>query len=314
MPSGPMHAHEVRIDDALVRRLLAGQFPNWADLPLKRVESAGTVNAVYRLGADLAVRLPRIPEGAGDVDKEGEWLPRLAPLLPFPIPEILAVGVPGEEYPWRWAVLRWLDGELPVPGRLTDASALATDLGGFVRALWQIDLPGGPPAYRGGPLATVDDATRSAIDELHGTIDTSAATAAWEAALSAPLWTGPPTWVHSDLMPMNLLTRQGRLTAVLDFATLGTGDPACDLIAAWNLLPAEARPAFRHAVGTDDATWARGRGWALSMALLQLPYYRTTNPVIAANAEHVIREVLGELEQIVSAKSVDRWSVRRASP
>ncbi|WP_369243960.1 aminoglycoside phosphotransferase family protein [Streptomyces sp. R41] len=296
MPSGPMHAHEVRIDDTLVRRLLAAQFPKWADLPLKRVESSGTVNAIYRLGADLAVRLPRVPEGAGDVDKEWEWLPRLAPLLPFPIPEFLAVGVPGEGFPWSWAVLRWLDGELPVPGRLTDAGALAADLGGFVRALWQVDLPGGPPAYRGGPLATVDESTRSAIAELHGTIDTSAATAAWEAALTAPLWTGPPTWVHSDLMPMNLLTRHGRLTAVLDFGTVGTGDPACDLIAAWNLLPAEVRPAFRRALGTDDATWARGRGWALSMALLQLPYYRTTNPVIAANAEHVIREVLGDLD------------------
>ncbi|MFF4351028.1 aminoglycoside phosphotransferase family protein [Streptomyces sp. NPDC001530] len=290
-----MHAHEVRIDEALVRRLLAAQFPSWAELPLKRVESAGTVNALYRLGDDMAVRLPRIPEGAGDVEKERDWLPRLAPLLPFAVPEVLAVGVPGEGYPWSWSVLRWLDGELPVPGRLTDPGALAADLGGFVSAMRQVDLPGGPPAYRGGPLATVDDETRSAIDELHGTIDTSAATAAWEAALAAPLWTGPPVWLHSDLMPMNLLTRQGRLGAVLDFATVGIGDPACDLIAAWNLLPAEARPAFRQAAGADDAMWARGRGWVLSMALTQLPYYRTTNPVIAANAEHVIREVLDEV-------------------
>ncbi|WP_369255031.1 aminoglycoside phosphotransferase family protein [Streptomyces sp. R35] len=298
MPASPMHADEARIDDSLVRRLLAAQFPVWADLPLKRVESSGTVNAVYRLGDDLAVRLPRIPAGAGDVEKEGEWLPRLAPLLPFAVPEILAIGAPGEGYPWSWGVLRWLDGELPVPGRLADAQALAVDLGRFVAALRQVDMPGGPPAYRGGPLTAVDAETRSAIAELHGVIDTSAATAAWEAALAAPRWTGPPVWVHSDLMPMNLLTHQGRLGAVLDFATLGTGDPAGDLIPAWNLLPAEARPAFRNAVGandTDDAMWARGRGWALSMALTQLPYYRTTNPVIAANAEHVIGEVLADL-------------------
>ncbi|WP_405910648.1 aminoglycoside phosphotransferase family protein [Streptomyces sp. NBC_00828] len=296
MSAGPMHAHEVPIDDSLVRRLLTAQFPRWAGLPLKRVTSSGTVNALYRLGDDMAVRLPRVPEGAGDVEKEGRWLPLLAPLLPFAIPEILATGVPGEGYPWSWSVLRWLDGELPAPDRLTDADGLAADLGLFVAALWRVDLPGGPPAYRGGQLTSVDDETRSSLGELDGMIDTSAATTAWEAALSAPLWTGPAVWLHSDLMPMNLLTHQGRLSAVLDFGTLGTGDPACDLIPAWNLLPTGARPAFRHATGADDATWARGRGWALSMALNQLPYYRTTNPVMAANAEHVICEVLADPE------------------
>ncbi|GAA5031619.1 aminoglycoside phosphotransferase family protein [Streptomyces siamensis] len=295
MPAGPMHAHEAPLDDALVRRLLAARFPRWAELPLKRVESAGTVNALYRLGDDMVVRLPRIAAGADDVVKEGMWLPRLAPLLPVPVPELLAVGPPGEDYPWSWGVLRWLEGELPAVGALDDAEELALGLGRFVAAMRDVDLPGGPPAYRGGPLATVDAETRTAIAALHGTVDTTAATAAWEAALAQPPWTGPPVWVHSDLMPMNLLVHQGRLSAVLDFATVGTGDPACDLIAAWNLLPASARPAFRDAAGADDATWARGRGWALSMALVQLPYYRTTNPVIAANAEHVIREVLAEL-------------------
>lgn len=138
----------------------------------------------------------------------------------------------------------------------------------------------------------MDAETRAAIADLRGSVDTGAATAAWEEALAAPRWTGPPRWLHSDLMPMNLLVREGRLAAVLDFATLGTGDPACDLIPAWNLLPATARPVFRHAAGADHADWARGRGWALSMALVQLPYYRDTNPVIAANATHAIREVL----------------------
>ncbi|MFD4622274.1 aminoglycoside phosphotransferase family protein [Streptomyces sp. NPDC058475] len=312
MTPGPMHAHEARIDDSLVRRLLAAQFPEWAELPLKRVESAGTVNAVYRLGDDMAVRLPRIPEGAGDVEKECAWLPRLAPLLPLPVPEVIALGAPAEGYPWPWAVLRWLDGELPVAGALADAGGMAVGLGAFVAAMRQVDLPGGPPAYRGAPLVTVDTVTRSAIAELDGTIDTPAATAAWEAALAAPRWTGPPVWLHSDLMPMNLLVRQGGLAAVLDFATVGIGDPACDLVAAWNLLPAEARPAFRQAAGADDAMWARGRGWALSMALTQLPYYRTTNPVIAANAAYVIREVLGEVDQGLSRGSCRRRGARHA--
>jgi aminoglycoside phosphotransferase (APT) family kinase protein len=291
-----MRPGEFPIDDSLVRRLLAAQFPRWAKLPLKRFPSAGTVNALYRLGDDLAVRLPRIEGGAEDVDKEAHWVPRLAPLLPAAVPEILASGTPGEGYPWPWMVQRWLDGEPPCAGRLTDPLSLAADLGAFVAALRRVRLPDGPTAYRGVPLSTVDAMTRAALDELRGTIDTAAATAAWETALAAPAWTGPPMWVHSDLMPGNLLTRGGRLDAVLDFGTVGIGDPACDLIPAWNLLPAEARDTFRQAAGADDAGWARGRGWALSMALIQLPFYRVTNPVIAANAEHVIHAVLTEAD------------------
>ncbi|MFD8735368.1 aminoglycoside phosphotransferase family protein [Streptomyces sp. NPDC059618] len=289
-----MRAGERRIGGSLVRRLLAEQFPHWARLPLRRVPSAGTVNALYRLGDDLVVRLPRIANAADDAAKEFAWLPRLGAALPFPVPEIVGLGTPTSGYPWHWSVLRWLDGDAPVPDALTDARQLAADLGVFVAALREIDLPGGPPAYRGTPLSAVDVGTRSAIADLRGSVDTGAATAAWEEALAAPRWTGPPRWLHSDLMPMNLLVREGRLAAVLDFATFGTGDPACDFIPAWNLLPAAARPVFRDAAGADDAGWARGRGWALSMALVQLPYYRDTNPAIAANATHVIREVLAE--------------------
>lgn len=207
-----MRPGEFPIDASLVRRLLAAQFPRWAELPLKRFPSAGTVNALYRLGDDLAVRLPRIEGGAEDVAKEAHWVPRLAPLLPAAVPEILATGTPGEGYPWPWMVQRWLDGEPPHAGRLTDPLPLAADLGAFVAALRRVRLPDGPTAYRGVPLSTADAMTRAALDELRGTIDTSAATAAWEAALAAPAWTGPPLWVHSDLMPGNMLTRGGGST------------------------------------------------------------------------------------------------------
>ncbi|MGH3376884.1 MAG: phosphotransferase [Actinoallomurus sp.] len=155
--------------------------------------------------------------------------------------------------------------------------------------------PGEPSTRSTGSLATVDAETRAAIEELRHTgepFDAEAATNAWEESLAAPPWTGAPCWVHSDLMPSNLLTTSGRLTGVLDFATGGIGDPACDLILAWNLLPASCRDTFREAVDADDATWSRGRGWALSMAVTQLPYYRNTNPIISANARHVIHEVL----------------------
>ncbi|WP_201761469.1 MULTISPECIES: aminoglycoside phosphotransferase family protein [unclassified Nonomuraea] len=289
---GKMHAEELDIDAGLVRRLVAGQFPQWAGLPVEPFPSGGTVNAIFRLGDDLAVRLPRVAWGVDDVAKEHHWLPRLAPLLPAAIPTVLGLGEPAEGFPWPWYVYRWLDGVSPDPARLDDAESLAKDLAGFVAAFRRVGLPDGPVAYRQGPLSAVDAHTRAAIGELEGMIDTGAATAAWEEALRAPGWTGPPVWVHSDLMPANLLVADGRLTAVIDFATAGVGDPACDLIPAWNLLPPAARRTFRDAVEADDAMWARGRGWALSMALIQLPYYTRTNPSIAANARHVIDAVL----------------------
>ena len=289
-----MHVDELHTDAGLVRRLLAGQFPEWATLPIEPVASSGTDNALYRLGGDMVVRLPRIQWAVAGVDKEQEWLPRLAPLLPVAVPVPLAQGTPAEGYPWPWSVYRWLDGDNPAVGHIADPSSLATDVARFVVALRRIDTAGGPPSRRGVPLALIDKETRTAIGELEGLIDPDATLAAWEAALRAPAWSGSPVWTHGDLTPGNLLTQDGRLTAVIDFGVVGVGDPACDLLAAWTVLPSGAREAFRADVHVDDATWARGRGWALSIALIQLPYYKDTAPVLAANARHVIREVLAE--------------------
>ncbi|WP_370110041.1 aminoglycoside phosphotransferase family protein [Streptacidiphilus sp. MAP12-33] len=290
-----MHADEAETDAGLVRRLLGAQFPRWADLPVTRIASGGTVNAIYRLGADLSVRLPLRPGGAETVLMEERVLPQLAPLLPLPVPEVVATGVPGEGYPHAWAVHRWIEGRNPVEGRLDDPEGVARDLARFAVAIRAIDLPDGPPAHRGAPLIAEDREMRAAIEALRRTdepFDCDAITAAWDEALAAPTWPGPPCWTHSDLMPTNLLLTGDRLSAVIDFGTVGMGEPATDLIPAWNLLPASARGVFRDGVDVDEATWARSRGWALSMAVIQLPYYRTTNTVISANARHVIREVL----------------------
>ncbi|SDP01458.1 Predicted kinase, aminoglycoside phosphotransferase (APT) family [Actinacidiphila guanduensis] len=242
------------------------------------------------------VRLPLTESGAGDVLREAEWLGRLAPLLPVAVPEVAAVGEPAEGYPWPWAVHRWLPGEHPEPGALAAPRELALDLAGFVDAMRGITLPGGPPAHRGGPLALLDAGTRAAIEELRALpeegVDCATVTAVWQDALAAPGPDGPPVWLHADLMPGNILVDgAGRLAAVIDFGCVGLGDPACDLFPTWNLLPAAARRAFRQALAVDGAAWRRGRGRALSQALLALPYYRATNPSMAANARHVIRAV-----------------------
>ncbi|MET7762650.1 aminoglycoside phosphotransferase family protein [Streptomyces sp. NPDC005393] len=298
MSTGQMHPGQHPIDDDLVRRLIAGQFPQWSGLPVERFPSGGTVNAMYRLGDGMVVRLPLVRGGAKDVAMEQEWLPRLAPRLPTAIPEVLGAGEPAEGYPWPWSVYRWLAGELPEAGALSEPVLLAKDLAEFVAAMRSITLQGAPQAHRGGPVSSLDAETRAAIEELRGIpqedVDCDAAAAVWEDALRTPGWEGPSVWLHADLMPGNLLVDGGRLASVIDFGCTGVGDPACDLFPAWNLLPADAREVFREALGVDDATWIRGRGRTLSQALIALPYYRRTNPAMAYNARHVIRAVLGE--------------------
>lgn len=293
------------IDTSLVRGLIAVQFPHWADLPVEPVDASGTANAIYRLGADKAVRMPRTESSAADVATEHHWLPRLAPYLPFAVPAPLAQGVPSEDFPRSWSVCSWLEGANPAPGDGSSSlDLLASDLAEFVLALRRVDPADAPPAYRGEPLASRDAATREALARLDGAsdggldgaldgvLDAGSVTAAWEEASAAPAFTGRPVWVHGDLQPGNVLVEDGRLTAVIDFGCTGLADPAVDLIAAWYLLSARARETFRTAIAADDASWARGRGWALSIALMELAHHRDTNPVMARIARRVIEEIV----------------------
>lgn len=301
MTTTRMHADEVQIAAGLVQRLLAGQFPQWAELPLERVESAGTDNAIFRLGDDLAVRLPRIAWATGQVNKEWEWLPRLQPHVPLAIPVPIARGMPAEGYPWRWSVNPWIQGENATPDRI-DLPQAALDLAAFVTAMQGIDGSGGPVAGthnfgRGIPLAGRDESVRRAVTgiiDLDIDIDTNLALEIWEDALHQPAWDGDPVWLHGDIQSGNLLAVNGRITTIIDFGCLGTGDPAADLTVSWNLLDAGSRAMFREAISVDDATWLRGRGWALSLALGTFPYYHATNPTLTSIAWHSIEQVLAD--------------------
>ncbi|MFN8639654.1 MAG: aminoglycoside phosphotransferase family protein [Dehalococcoidia bacterium] len=297
-----LHPDQIEVDATILGRLLASQFPRWANLPVERFPSTGTENAIFRLGEDLAVRMPIHPGAVAPVEKEWLWLPWLAPHLPLAVPMPLAIGAPAEGYPWRWAVQPWLPGEPATPDRVGHSLEAARQLANFILALRRIDPTDGPPPgpanfHRGVPLVTREGAVRRALADLEALgelerIDLRAARAAWDSARAAPTWDGPPTWFHGDLLPGNLLTEDGRLTAVLDFEALGVGDPACDLVPAWAVFRGEARREFRAALDVDDAQWVRGRGWALSQGLIALPYYRETNPEFAALARQTIAEVL----------------------
>ncbi len=298
MASDNPASKEVEIDPALLRRLLTGQFPEWAGLPLRPVASAGTDNAIFRLGEDLCVRLPRLERAAGQVEKEQRWLPHLKP-LPLDVPVPLGKGQPAEGYPFAWSVYGWIEGQNAILERLDDPDEAAVTLADFQKALQRVDAFGGPLSgthneFRGVPLAQRDPLTRVAIDSLRDLFDGKALSAVWEAALAAPPWRDHPVWIHGDIQSGNLLARAGRIRAVIDFGLLGVGDPACDLIIAWSLLPAKSRRMFRTALEVDEATWMRGRGWALSISLIALAYYLNSNPVLANISRHTIEEVLAD--------------------
>jgi aminoglycoside phosphotransferase (APT) family kinase protein len=288
-----MHADEVETDVTLVRHLLAAQHPQWAELPIEPVPSAGTDNVMYRLGDDLAVRLPRIHWAVDAVAKEQRWLPLLAPHLPLAVPLPVASGRPQAEFPYPWSVVQWLPGELATRERLDDPVGNALRLAQFVRALRAVDATGGPTHRRGAPVRLQDPSVRKAIAGLRGELDANAIAAAWDRALAVPDYDGPPVWFHGDLSYLNLLAIDGQLSAVIDWGTCGVGDPAIETIIAWSLFPPDARRAYRESLEIDDATWARGKGWVLT-GVVGVPYYRETNPRLVADKVRGIACVLAD--------------------
>ena len=290
-----------RFDPALftadnVSRLVASQFPQWANLPVREVSLQGWDNRTFRLGDELSVRLPSAAGYVPQIEKEHRWLPRLAPCLPLPIPVPLAKGQPAQGYPSEWSIYRWLPGEPVATACIPDLTRFASDLASFLGALYRIDPDGGPIAgphsfYRGGPLSTYDAETRRSIDALRDEIDANLATAIWEEALAAT-WQEPPVWVHGDVAVANLLVQDGRLSAVIDFGCSAVGDPACDTVIAWTFFSGSSREAFRNKLPVEPGAWTRGRGWALWKALILIAGYRTTDEGKANEARRILTEVL----------------------
>ena len=310
-----LHDDELAVDLDLVRALLGDLRPDWAELPVERLATTGSSNALFRVGEHLLARLPRQPDGGATIEKEARWLPYVGAALPVPVSRVVAVGGPGRGYPERWSVVRWIDGEHPSvfgdpradPGSgAPDRAGLARDLASVVGALRSLPVPDealADPAlrwYRGLALATRDDDTRRFLDDCRAIeglgLDLDAAAAVWDEAMALP---GAdvaerPRWYHGDLAAENLLVRDGRLAAVLDFGALSVGDPTVDLIPAWEVLDPTSRAVFRDAVGVDDATWLRGRAWALALALMTFPYYWETMPGRCASRQAIVRAVLAD--------------------
>lgn len=292
-PSTPrMHEDEIHVDDDTVRALLQDQFPHWAEMRLRRMSDSGTDNAIYRLGDDLGIRLPRIQWAQVQIEKECRWLPELATGLPAPIPVPLAKGRPDHGYPFPWLVYPWLKGSSLDRTAVGDWDAVAEGMAEFVLALEQHSPVGGPPpARRGTPMAQYDEAVQWAISRLDAIIDVDRARRVWHSAVEAGEWTGDPVWVHGDLLPGNILIENDRLSGIIDWGGAGVGDPACEAMLAWSL-PIDARHRYRKLLKFDDATWARARGWVVEQTVFYIPYYASSLPVPVGQATTRLNEAL----------------------
>lgn len=312
--TGRLHDDELDVDEPLVRRLLGTLRTArvYADLPLRRFEASGSTNALFRLGDDLLVRVPRQPGGTETIEKEQRWLPYVAPHLPVSVPEIVEVGDPGFGYPEKWSVVRFLEGDqpdVPMAGE-PPRHDLAVELAAVVAALGTLDVPEearGDPAlqwYRGRPLATLDEDMHAFLRDSRGLVghpdfglDLDAIEAAWADTMRLPEAgrAKEARWYHGDLNAENLLVRDVHLVAVLDFGALSIGDPTIDLVVAWQLLDRQARATFREVLAVDDVTWSLARGWALVLAMMGTPYYWDTMRERCLRGQHMGREALADL-------------------
>lgn len=294
--------NQLIINEALVQKLVTDQFPQWQDLPVKSVESQGWDNRTFRLGNDMSVRLPSDEEYVRQVQKEQTWLPLIAPHLPFSIPKPIAMGQPSEDYPWVWSVYQWIDGISANITVVNDAhlEIIAQQLGNFLNDFHQCDAAGAPAPglhnwWRAAHVSVYDSETRELINKLRNVIDADRAGFLWEKAISSK-WNKDPVWVHGDVASGNILLKNNKICAIIDFGCMGIGDPACDLTIAWTFFKNKSREIFKRVLSLDPDTWIRARGWALWKALYELSVLKDMLSAKAIEQKRIIDDVLNEHE------------------
>lgn len=299
-----MHPHQLTLTPDTVRKLVDHQFPQWSGLPIERVASPGTVNAIFRIGRQLAARFPLVP---ADVESTRRWLEREAAAARkfvwrtrFSSPEPVALGEPGAGYPMPWAVQTWVVGRVmsEFDGGQADPAASETfvrDLAELIAGTREIDTGGAQFAGsgRGGDLPAHDDWMQTCFDNSEALFDVPRVRRCWYRLRELPC-SGPDLMTHGDLIPMNLLVTDGRLVGVLDVGGLGPADPALDLVVAWHLLEAGPRRALREALGCDDLEWERGKAWAFEQAMGAAWYYVESNPAMSLMGKRTIDRILAD--------------------
>tara|TARA_R110002050_G_scaffold118195_4_gene235498 strand:- start:13881 stop:14768 length:888 start_codon:yes stop_codon:yes gene_type:complete len=292
-----MHKNEAKINIDIVKDLVYLQFPKWKKEPIKEVTHSGTDNIVYKLGKDRCIRFPRTKQGEYQIKEEQKWLPKLRPELPLNTPRLIDIGKPDNNYPYVWSIYDWIEGAEAYDNKPIDLNDTAKLLANFINSLHKISAKFAPQARRGLPLISQNDDVQQAILDLKSLYDPKAIASLWKNCLQAPEWHKPGVWLHGDLLPSNLIVKEGKLHGIIDFGLFGKGDPACDLIPAWCLFDAASRETFKDHLNIDENTWTRGRGWALSIALIIIPYYTQTNPKLVSIAKNMIDQILEEWDR-----------------
>lgn len=289
------------INKLVAQKLVAEQFPKWAHHEVVPVENGGWDHRTFHLGKDMVLRFPSAASYANQVQKEQKWLPYLAPRLPLTIPTPVGLGNPGHGYPWHWSVYNWIDGDTVASQTQLPRKRIASPLAQFLTTLYSVDTKDGPLAgehnyYRGGHVSHYEEEVFKAIELLGTKVDAKTITRIWKSGAESE-WEKPPVWVHGDVSPGNLLIKDEKLSAVIDFGLLSVGDPACDLAISWTYFEEESRKCFREALEIDTDTWKRGRSWALWKSLILTSGMSSSNPVEVALAGHVIREALNDFRK-----------------
>ncbi|KKI91099.1 acetyltransferase [Bacillus sp. SA1-12] len=282
----------------LVRNLIKEQFPEWSHLKIKPVKNGGHDNRTFHLGENMSVRLPSAEWYVPQVEKEHKWLPILSKHLSLPISKPLAKGKPNKDYPYPWSIYQWVEGETVTRENIADLNQFANELGGFLVELQSIEASEGPIAgvhnfHRGGDLAVYDEQSKHAIENNKAMFNEHLLNEIWELSLASK-WDAEPVWLHGDVAPGNILVKDGKLSAIIDFGVLGVGDPSCDAAMAWTFFDDKSRNVFKTALNMDEETWNRARGWALWKALITYDGNKDSNKTIAEESLRVIKIIIDE--------------------
>lgn len=277
----------------LVKTLINEQFPQWSDLEIYPVTKNGHDNRTFHLGKNMSIRLPSEEAYAIQVMKENKWLPYLQKHLDYPISKPLVIGKPNHLYPYPWLINQWIEGETLLSCTNVDKTNIAVDLSLALQKLQAIDCQKGPKAglhnfYRGADLKVYHQETITALNTLSQRLPTDILFNIWQNSI-ATTYCNEAVWVHGDIAPGNILLKENRFYALIDFGILSIGDPACDFAMAWSYFDDKSRPLFLRHLSTDLI--CRARGWALWKALIT---YDDTNPDFAINAKRTIHEILNE--------------------
>lgn len=291
-----MHQNEINPDNDLVAVLIEQQFPKWKKLPLLKIKHDGTDHAIFRLGDHMCVRLPRIESSAKFLLQEQHILKSLKPHLPCKIPSPIVIGKPCAHFPYSWAIMDWIEGHTAFNHPPKNLEQCADTLANIILSLQKIETADAPYSQRGGILRMRDQYVWSSLDALKHRPDHEQLCNLWNELTKTPPWDETPCWIHGDLLPGNILLQGDHIAAIIDFGLAGIGDPACDLLPAWSLLDKPSRSIFRERLKTDKDSWNRGKGWALSQAIIILPYYEHTNPELVSIANRMIDALMAEID------------------